>query len=289
MSRSDKQILQEVNEFYEKHPFPGFNIGKYSYRDDLRRQASWFGKFLDDQIPYNTHIIDVGCGTGQLANFLSLKGRYVLGVDYSQRSLEKAKALKKRLNLKNVEFKRMNVLDMDLEEESFDYVLCLGVLHHTSNPYLGFQNLVRITRVQGFIILGLYNPMGRLPVKLRRLVKRLFQRSRIEEQAVRRQLVGQDEDTEKTESWLADQYYHPHESTHTVGEVLKWFASNGIDYVNSIPPIEWFRSLKKNTKIFKRANVSTWRRSPWVRFLVQLKWIWSLKDNGGYFIMIGQK
>ena len=289
MNKSSQQILQEVNQFYEAHPFPGFDLRKYSYRDDLRRQASWFGKLLDDQIPYDSHIVDVGCGTAQLAIFLALKDRHVLGADYSQSSLEKAEALKNRLGLKSVEFKRMDVLELNLAKESFDYTLCLGVLHHTSDPYLGFKNLVRITRPKGYVLLGLYNPIGRFPVKLRRAIKRIFRRSRIEKDAIQRQLVVDDEDIEKTESWLADQYYHPHESTHMIGEVLKWFATNGIDYVNSIPPIEWFRSMKKNARVFKQTQVRAWRRSRWARFLVQLKWLWSLRHSGGYFIIVGQK
>lgn len=289
MKKSAQDILKQVNEFYQTHPFPGFDVRKYSHGDDLRSQASWFGKLIDDQIPYFARIADLGCGTGQMAAFLALKDRQVLGGDYSQRSLEKARSLKDRLKLDNLSFERVNVLDLNLPENHFDYVLCLGVLHHTSDPCLGFQNLVRITRENGYIILGLYNSFGRLAVKMRRQMRSMFARSSIEERAVQRQLAGQGEDLEKTESWLADQYYHPHESTHSVGEVLGWFEQNGIVYVNSLPPIEWFRAMEKNRRIFKQPQVASWRRSALARLCVQLKWIWSLKDNGGYFILVGQK
>ena len=84
MNHSEEKVLNDVNRFYEKNPFPGFNIIKYSYSEDLRQHASWFGKLLDDQIPYHAKILDAGCGTGLLANFLSLKDRFVLGIDYSQ-------------------------------------------------------------------------------------------------------------------------------------------------------------------------------------------------------------
>ncbi len=289
MHEPSQQILEEVNQFYEAHPFPGFDLRKYSYRDDLRRKASWFGKLLDDQIPYNVHIIDVGCGTGQLANYLALKDRHVFGVDYSQLSLDKAKKLKERLRIRTAAFEKMNVLELNVPGESFDYALCLGVLHHTSDPYHGFQNLARITRPGGYLMIGLYNPIGRFPVKLRRAIKGIFRRSQIQEEAIRRQLVVDDSDVEKTESWLADQYHHPHESTHTVGEVLTWFAANGVDYVNSIPPIEWFRSTRDSPRIFERTTISAWRWSRLPRSLVQLKWLVSLRDNGGYYIIVGQK
>lgn len=289
MHKSSQKILQEVNEFYQAHPFPGFDSGKYSYRDDLHRKASWFGRLIDEQIPYDATIIDVGCGTGQLACFLALKGRQVLGVDYSQLSLEKANELRRRLRLETVTFARMNMLEIAFADESFDYTLCLGVLHHTSNPCRGFENLARITRPNGYIVLGLYNPIGRFPVKMRRVMKRISSQSRIQEEAVRRQLVINDKDVEKTESWLADQYYHPHESTHMAGQVLAWFSTNGIEYANSIPPIEWFRAMKKNTKVFSQAKVAAWRRGSLPRFMAQLKWLMSLRDNGGYFTVVGRK
>ena len=80
-------VLVAVNEFYEANPFPGFDPGKYETRQDLVARASWYAHRVDAEIPFGASVIDVGCGTGQLACFLALKGRRVLGVDYSQRSL----------------------------------------------------------------------------------------------------------------------------------------------------------------------------------------------------------
>lgn len=287
--KKTKDILQQVNQFYEAHPFPGFNITRYSYSEDLRRQASWFGKFLDAQIPFNARVLDAGCGTGQMANFLALKQRHVLGIDYSAHSIEKADALRKRLNIQSASFQRMNILEPFNETESFDYVLSLGVLHHTSDPYKGFQNLVHRTKSGGYLVIGLYNPFGRLLVKIRRFIKGFYKSSAIEKKAVKRQLMDRDEDIEKNESWLADQYYHPHESTHSIGEVLGWFCKNNIEYINSMPPIEIFRTMKHNNRAFSKPDVARWRSSLVAQFLVQLKWIFSLRDNGGYFIMIGRK
>jgi len=286
---SKHTILERVNQFYEENPFPGFDIKKYAYPDDLRRQASWFGKWIDAQIPYATRILDAGCGTGQLANFLALKERYVLGIDYSQKSIDKAQALQQRLGIAHAAFQRMDILSPDLPAASFDYVLSLGVLHHTSDPYQGFRNLVQTAKKGGYLVIGLYNPAGRLLVNIRRRIRKLTHSRKVEKQAIQRQLVGQSDDIEKTETWLADQYDHPHESTHSIGEVLRWFKKNDIDYINSMPPIEVWRSLKSNNNAFKKPEVSDWRRSVCARFFVQLKWSISLRDNGGYFVLIGKK
>ncbi|MBN1543648.1 methyltransferase domain-containing protein [candidate division KSB1 bacterium] len=289
MSDSSQMIMQQVNKFYENHPFPGFDLRKYSYRDDLKRKASWFGHLIDDQIPYDSHILDAGCGTGQLATFLAAKGRTVTGIDYSQHSLDKAQQLADRMGIDTVRFQRMNILDLDLPDNQFDLVLSMGVLHHTSDPIGGFRQLVRVTRPGGFLFIGLYHPIGRFPVNTRRCIRRHFPHDNIEQAAVTRQLVGDIADVEKTESWLADQYHHPHESTHSVGEVLHWFRDSGIEYVNSLPPIEWFRQTRKNTKLFKTPPVAEWRRRAPARWWVEFKWLFTLRDNGGYFTLIGRK
>jgi hypothetical protein len=84
----EARVLEVVNEFYESNPFPGFNPGKYETRRDLVARASWYGKMIDAEIPYGSSVVDVGCGTGQLPCFLALKDRRVMGVDYSQHSLD---------------------------------------------------------------------------------------------------------------------------------------------------------------------------------------------------------
>ena len=124
------RILKVVNEFYEANPFPGFNPGKYESRQDLVARASWYAQRIDAEIPFGASVIDVGCGTGQLACLLALKERRVMGVDYSQRSLQLARTLKERLALKNVEFRRKNILDWDLPPN--DSTTCSATAYSTT-------------------------------------------------------------------------------------------------------------------------------------------------------------
>jgi SAM-dependent methyltransferase len=289
-SGQPSSILHAVNRFYEENPFPGFDLEKYRTRDDLARQASWWARKLDSEIPFEADVIDVGCGTGQLACFLGLKGRRVTGADYSQHSLALAQSLRDRLRLASVHFQRENILDSRLPDAAYDYVFCNGVLHHTSAPYRGFQNLVRIARPGAFIVVGLYNKYGRLMLQVRR---RLVQRqlkfdSRARERALKKQLVLLEKDSEKRRTWWADQYEHPHESVHTVGEVLNWFQRNGIAYVTSYPKVELFSSSDVD-KIFKPRRSHRIFNSPVSQILTQIIWILTQNSGGGYFVMVGQR
>lgn len=286
---SSARVLVAVNEFYEANPFPGFDPGKYETRQDLVERASWYARRLDAEIPFGASVIDVGCGTGQLACLLALKERSVLGIDYSEHSLALARRLKQRLALEQVDFRRANILSWDLPAESFDFVFCNGVLHHTSDPYGGFQNLVRIAKRGGFVIVGLYNRYGRLMLGARRRVVRFLSRfdPRAKDRAIEKQLVELDDDAEKRRTWYADQYEHPHESTHSVEEVLGWFRANGLEYVSSLPKIELFGSTAK--RIFRARRVARWRRGRVAHRLVQISWILTQNAGGGYFVLVGRK
>lgn len=286
-----QRILGAVNKFYEQFPFPGFDVAKYRTKADLDRQASWWAHKLDAELPFACDIADIGCGTGQLANFLGLKSdRRILGVDYSQRSLDLAQALRDKFNLHNVRFQRENILDLSLPDHSFDYVFCNGVLHHTSDPYRGFRHLVRITRPGGFVVVGLYNKFGRLMLNVRRRIVRLQLKfdPKAKERALEKQLVKLEKDELKLKTWWADQYEHPHESVHTVGEVLDWFAKNGVSYVSSFPKAELGAGSDRD-KVFKPRPAGAFSRSALAHLLVQLAWIVTQNDGGGYFVMVGQK
>lgn len=289
-STNGERILHAVNRFYEENPFPGFDLAKYKTKDDLVRQASWWAHKLDAEIPFDADVIDVGCGTGQLACFLGLKGRRILGVDYSQRSISLAESLRDKFHLANVRFQRENILEPSLPDASFDYVFCNGVLHHTSDPYGGFRHLVRIARPGGFIVVGLYNSYGRLMLHVRRRLVRLRMRvdPRAKDRALQKQLVRMEDDAEKRRTWWADQYEHPHESTHTVGEVLAWFARNGVSYVTSFPKAEMFSSAEVD-KIFKPRRAPRLFKSSLAHVLVQLGWVITQNDGGGYFVMVGRQ
>jgi ubiquinone/menaquinone biosynthesis C-methylase UbiE len=287
----NQSVSEAVRAFYEEQPFPGYDIEKYQSRDDLRRQASWYARLLDSQIPPAASVADIGCGTGQLACLLALKGRPVLGADFSQASLDKANALKERLAIASVTFRHADVLNLDLPDASFDYVFCNGVLHHTPAPYQGFQHLVRVAKPGGYIVVGLYNSYGRLILGAkRRLLSRFAgSDSAAQRDAITPQLQTKEADADKWRTWFADQFRHPYESTHTVDEVLGWFSKNGVAYVNSLPPIEPLRTFNPEGRAFVPPEPRPRGDNHAGHILTQLRWIITLRGGGGYFVMVGRK
>ena len=287
----DIKIGKLVAEFYNVCPFPGFDIEKYVTQEDLYKNANIYSRMLDDQIPWDAAVLDAGCGTGQLACLLSVKNRKTLGIDFSEKSLAKGKELKEKLRLNNVTFRQGDLLNLKSGEERFDYIFCNGVLHHTNNPYLGFQNILQFAKKGTYIIIGLYNTYGRLRLRIKRQwVNRKYRGNKEKtREAIQEMLVKDEKDTEKQDTWYQDQYLHPPELSHTIDELLGWYEKNQIEYINSLPPIELFRKESDALKIFKKSSVIGWRNRKAAHFLKQLKWIFSLRKTGGYFMIVGRK
>jgi SAM-dependent methyltransferase len=287
-------VGRSVQAFYEVNPFPAFDLGKYRSADDVRERASPYAKMLDRQLPHTARIADIGCGTGQLVNFLALRPRRELvGVDFSSVSLGYARALRDRLELANVTLQEENVLELSLPTASFDYVFCNGVLHHTGEPRRGFEHVARIVKPGGYVTVGLYNTYGRcVHGRLRWFSQHAGGLGQsVADWGVRQMLGKQDEafDREKRRTWWADQFDHPHESVHTVGEVLRWFDETGLDYCASLPPIE-IGGDEAHVNMFPRtgshADTAGRRASALMR---QLMWVWQLRWTGGYFLLVGKK
>ena len=289
MTTATGQIVQQ---FYNKTPFPDYELERFNEREDLIHSTYPFAKILDRSIPEDTSIIDVGTGTGQLSALLSLRRKCVWGIDFSDSSLRKAQLLKEKLQLDTWHLKKVDILDVRQIEEiglQFDYVLCLGVLHHTGNAYQGFQNILKLLKPNGYIAIGLYNKIGRIPLKIRILLaKTIFKNNdRVKDWFIRMQ-IGDVQDKERARGWWNDQYLHPHETTHTQGEVLRWFKESNIKYYQSVPSLTPFdQSVLDISGVWNNMN----ERYPYlpVRICKQLTWLWKTHHEGGYWITFGRR
>ena len=271
--------VELVRQFYEHAPFPG-----YPPRDSLawlrtRAERSEFARLLNQAIPVDARIVEIGCGTGQMSLYLARADRLVIGADLTRASLELAMSAARRFRLERVLFVETDLHRPGLRKGSFDVVYSSGVLHHTPNPRAAFARIAQLARPGGIIVLGVYNAIARIPLRLRRLVARLSRYRVIPFDPV---LRDRRNEPARREAWLRDQYQHPEEHRHTLAEVQGWFAENGVEYVRAYPsaligegPQELFESADDN-----------WRLEGW---LAQIGWIGTLGHEGGLFVTVGRR
>lgn len=278
----DEDVTSNVKAFYEETPFPNYD-GLENAADLMEKaQRGIFARLLNEQVPFNTRVLDVGCGTGQLSNYLGIAHRHLFGVDMCMNSLRLGHVFKEQNGLNRVGFYQMNLFWPPFKEESFPLVICNGVLHHTADPMKGFQAISRLVKKGGYLIIGLYNAYGRVANDLRRLLFKFTGRRFISlDPRLRKEGLGE----AKKNAWFMDQYKHPHESKHTFGETMGWFETNGFEFINGIPKVSLFHSFTEKEKLFAKVP----RGTSFDHFMIQAQMMLTGGREGGFFVMIGRR
>lgn len=169
--------LARVAAQYEALPYPT--------RDPAEEDTRLIGTWLDDldlvnhrcfygarKFDAGFRILVAGGGTGDGTIFLAQQLRErgvtnarVVHLDVSQAAIDVAKARAARRGLTGIEFVNASLLDLPtLGLGTFDYVNCVGVLHHLPSPDAGLQALLPSLAEDGAMALLLYARIGRLGV-----------------------------------------------------------------------------------------------------------------------------
>ena len=278
-----KDVTEEIKAFYEETPFPNYDDTDTIWNLREKAEKGVFARLLDEQVADGAWVLEAGCGTGQLSNFLGIRPtRTVVGTDICLNSLRLALGFKEKNGLDNVRFLQMNLFEPVFTPDTFDLVICNGVLHHTGDPFGGFRSIACLVKPGGHAIIGLYNIWGRLTTDLRRFVFRLTgDRLKSLDPRLRKPSLG---DVRKM-TWFKDQYKNPHESKHTIGEVQKWFRKTGFDFVNAIPHAVAFDKFSATEELFEARPAG----SRIDHFLVQAELLAKGGPEGGFIILIGRR
>ncbi len=275
-------VTEIVKSFYEETPFP--NYDGFDSRESLAAKArrGVFAALLDEQLPEGALVLETGCGTGQLSNFLGMSWRRkVFAGDICLNSLRLAKGFADRYAIRNVAFLQMNLFRPPFRDGVFDVVISNGVLHHTGDCEGGFRSILGKVKPGGFILVGLYNSLGRLPTLWKRWAFRTFG-ARL--YFLDPRLRDWSHEPDRIKAWFMDQYRHPHETKHSMDEVLGWFEKYGVEFVNGIPHLDG-GSFSENEQLFSPHSPGTLV----TRTMAQTAMLLSGGKDGGLFIMIGRK
>jgi SAM-dependent methyltransferase/uncharacterized protein YbaR (Trm112 family) len=275
-------VTEIVRAFYEENPFPNYDDLESKQSLIEKTSRGTFARLLDEQIPRDARVLEVGCGTGQLTNFLGIDvDRQVFGSDMCLNSLRLAKSFRDRSGIRNSTFVQMNLFKPAFRAEAFDFVISNGVLHHTNDPLGGFRSISRLVRLDGCIVIGLYNRIGRLTTDLRRALFRVSGNRLLMLDAHMR---NRNYNAARKRAWFMDQYKHPRESRHSYDEIIGWFESIGFKFLFSIPKID-SSPLSADEKLFEPHGEGT-RLD---RLACQVKMLLAGGVDGALFVMIGRK
>ena len=275
-------ISDRVRSFYEETPFPHYDELDSRHSLQEKAQMGVFAKLLEQQIPEGALVWEAGCGTGQLSNFLGMSWkRQVFGGDLCLNSLKLAKGFADRNVIRNVSFAQMNLFQAPFKDAVFDVVISNGVLHHTADCEGAFRAILSKLKPGGHILVGLYNRYARLPTLWKRAGFGMFGRSLY---FLDHRLKDFETNPDRVKAWFGDQYQHPHETRHSMDEVLGWFGRYGVAFVNGIPHVDG-SEFASDERLFEPRSAG----HAVGRIATQMEMLLSGGKDGGLFIMIGKK
>ncbi|MFS8808839.1 class I SAM-dependent methyltransferase [Synechococcus sp. R6-10] len=268
-SCSAEQILNQVRQLYELYPFPPQPVSTVP-PPGWNWRWSWpqAHAFCTGSHPgrRKVRILDAGCGSGVGTEYIAHQNpnAEIWAFDLSSRALEIAEARCRASQAPPVQFRQLNVYDIDQLPGQFDFINCVGVLHHLPDPLAGLQALAGKLAPGGLLHLFVYGELGRHEIRLmqkairllvtgsehqtlasaeqlqrglqvgRRLFEILPETNRIQQQERARWAIENVDD-----ECFADMYLHPQEVDYTIETLFELIRASGLQFLRFSNPEFW--------------------------------------------------
>lgn len=148
---------EQVNTYFQSRSsywadvYTSSDVEAEMYRERHARVLTW----IDDlALAPGSRVLEIGCGAGFMSIALAQRGLEVYSIDAVEAMVEQARlhaaeaGITERLCLEVGD-----VYSLAFEAESFDLVIAIGVIPWLERPELAMQEMARVTRLGGHVIL----------------------------------------------------------------------------------------------------------------------------------------
>lgn len=142
----DKEVVKAFGDEWLK-------FQNYSDEDIRSLAIMYFDILNDDIINTNTYALDIGCGTGRWTKYLSNRIGFIEAIDPSNAVLAADHLLS---DVKNVRIARASVETIPFDDETFDFAMSIGVLHHIPDTRQAMIDCVKKIKKGGHFYCYLY-------------------------------------------------------------------------------------------------------------------------------------
>lgn len=162
----NKVTIDEVRAFWQKNPLCATGI---PYPLGSREYFVFYNKLREDIEPITysyalheykafvgTKVLDVGSGNGYVLSKYAAEGAEVFGIDITQTGIDLCKKRFEYLQLKG-NFQVADAQDIPFPDNTFDCVCSMGVLHHVPDTQKALDEIHRVLKPGGRLIVMLYN------------------------------------------------------------------------------------------------------------------------------------
>ena len=244
------KYIPQVREQYEQFPYPP--------RDPNNEKTWLITTWLDDLAMINHYcfagrqtfqdrfrVLVAGGGTGDATIFLAHQLRdtnaEIVHVDISLASIEIARQRAEIRNLHNITWINESLLSIpELGLGKFDYINCIGVLHHLEDPDAGLRALLPVLKDSGAMGVMVYGKYGRTGVYQMQSLMHLINQGESDIKnkiAITKEVLetipktnwfkrGEEliiDHKECGDAGIYDIFLHARDRAYTVGELYEWF------------------------------------------------------------------
>jgi SAM-dependent methyltransferase len=165
------ELKEVVARFWNENPCGGGGV----YQDRLnwiKATEGYIYEILNEDLVKGRKCLEVGCGQGFVSIHVSDWAEEVVGIDISNNSVKVANKGKQELGRNNVSFLTGDAENLEFENNSFEFVYSIGVLHHTPDTQKGINEIYRVLKPDGTAIIMLYRkycPKGMVTSLIRKI------------------------------------------------------------------------------------------------------------------------
>ena len=221
--------VKETKGYYEQFPFI----------EGGPRRIAWWQEYLSDFLPdeeVDGRLIgDIGSSIGEIARGFANRGARMVCLDLTLTGLKR----NREINPDSAGLFNGSALNLPFADGAFDHTISIGVLMVTPDCRKGIEEVARVTRPGGTVVLFIYNywcylnlayqlfapirktiPLGKVPSWVVRGMQPFVKShlgTRLEEPVLRR--------------LLGDKLWTPHATFHTKKELETWARAAGMEPV----------------------------------------------------------
>jgi ubiquinone/menaquinone biosynthesis C-methylase UbiE len=142
----DKKTIQSFSEEWSK-----FDV--FSDEEIRKIGDEYIDLVTDEMLNKKSRVLDLGCGTGRWSRYVADRVAQVEAIDPGASIFAASRLLKDK---KNVRVTQASSDLIPFADESFDFVMCLGVLHHIPDTQQALNDLICKLKQGGFALLYFY-------------------------------------------------------------------------------------------------------------------------------------
>lgn len=168
MDSKQYQVNQDNSEFWTELCGTSF-AQEHGIRNADKESLALFDKAFFDYYPFaldylnsiefnNSEVVEIGLGYGTVGEWLAKRSKHYTGVDISKGPVAMLNHRLKQNNLTtNHQAIQANALALPFEDNSKDYIVSIGCLHHTGDLSSALKETIRVCRPGGKILIMIYH------------------------------------------------------------------------------------------------------------------------------------